>query len=233
MSDLVRYESSDGVATIVLDDGKANVLSPAMQGAIHAALDRADADDAVVVLAGRDGRFSAGFDLEVIAGGGRESIEMVVGGFELAVRILERDRPTVMACTGHAMAMGVFLLLAGDERIGAAGPFKIGANEVAIGMTMPFFAIEMMRFRLTPSGVQRSAVLAEVFDPETAVSVGYLDRLVDPANVLETAQERAVAHARLHSRAHRDTKHRVRRAAIERIRVGIASDRAELEALLG
>ena len=233
MDGLVRYELIDGLATITLDDGKANVLSPSMQSGIHAALDRADADDAVVVLAGRDGRFSAGFDLQVIAGGGRESIEMVIGGFELAVRILERDRPTVVACTGHAMAMGAFLLLAGDERVGAAGPFKVGANEVAIGMTMPYFAIEMMRFRLTPSGVQRSAVLAEVFDPAGAVAVGYLDRLVDPGEVVAVARQRAAAHRQLHDLAHRQTKRRVRRDAIERIRSGISADRAELEALLG
>jgi enoyl-CoA hydratase len=233
MDELVRYELNEGVATITMDDGKANVLSPAMQRALHAALDRADADEAVVVLAGRDGRFSAGFDLQVIAAGGLESVDMVIGGFELAVRLLERDRPNVIACTGHAMAMGVFLLLAGDDRIGAAGAFKIGANEVAIGMTMPWFAIEMMRLRLSPSGVQRSAVLAEVFDPIGAVTIGYLDHIVDPEHVLPVARERAASYRGLHPRAHRETKQRLRGDAVARLREAIETDRAGLLAALG
>ena len=233
MSELVRYESSDGVAVITMDDGRANALSPAMQKAIHEALDWADADAAAVVLAGRDGRFSAGFDLQVIAGGGRESADMVIGGFELALRLVERARPTVVACTGHAMAMGAFLLLAADERIGAAGSFKIAANEVAIGMTLPYTPIELMRMRLTPSGVQRSAVLAEVFDPIGAVSVGYLDHIVDPGHVVEFARDRALSYRQLHARAHRETKQRVRADLIERIRAAIEVDRADLLAALG
>lgn len=233
MSELVRYELGDGVATITMDDGRANALSPSMQHGIHEALDRADADDAVVVLAGRDGRFSAGFDLQIIAAAGQDSIDMVIGGFELAVRLLDRARPTVVACTGHAMAMGAFLLLAGDDRIGAAGAFKIGANEVAIGMTMPFFAIEMMHLRLTPSGVQRSAVLAEIFDPIAAVSVGYLDHIVDPDHVVSVARERAAAYRQLHPRAHRETKQRLRGDALDRLRDAIALDRAGLSAALG
>lgn len=232
MSELVHYELNDGVATITMDDGKANALSPAMQQAIHGALDRAAADEATVVLAGRDGRFSAGFDLQVLAAAGQEAVDMVIGGFELAVRLLERDRPTLIACTGHAMAMGAFVLLAGDERIGAAGAFKIGANEVAIGMTMPFFAIEMMRFRLSPAGVQRSAVLAEVFDPIGAVTVGYLDHIVDPGHVVPVAQERAAAYLHLHPRAHRETKHRVRGDVIVRLRDAIERDRQDLLAAM-
>ena len=233
MSELIRYEASGGVATITMDDGKANALSPAMQLAIGDALDRADDDDAAVVLAGRDGRFSAGFDLQVMAVGAQESVDMVIGGFELAVRLLERHRPTVIACTGHAMAMGAFLLLAGDDRIGAAGAYKIGANEVAIGMTMPYFAIEMMRSRLSPSGVQRSAVLAEVFDPIAAVSVGYLDHIVEPQHVLPVAQERADAYRRLNQRAHRETKQRIRGDLIARLRGAIEADRRGLLAMLG
>jgi enoyl-CoA hydratase len=233
MSELVRYELNDGVATVTMDDGKANVWSPAMQQAIRTAFDRADADEAAVVLTGREGRFSAGFDLQVITAGGQESVDMVIGGFELAVRLLERDRPIVIACTGHAMAMGAFVLLAGDDRIGAAGAYKIGANEVAIGMTMPFFAIEMMRLRLSPAGVQRSAVLAEVFDPIAAVGVGYLDHIVDPDHVVSVAQERAAAYRHLHPRAHRETKQRLRGDTIARLRDAIEVDRADLLTALG
>ena len=123
-----------------MDDGKANVMSLQMQAEIHAALDRSAAERPVVVLTGRPGVFSGGFDLQVLRSGGTTATDMVVGGFELASRLLSFPTPVIVAATGHAVAMGIFLLLAGDYRIGAAGPFKLIANEVAIGLTMPYGA---------------------------------------------------------------------------------------------
>lgn len=229
---MVDYELDGRVATITMDDGKANALSPSMQAALDEALDRADRAEAAVVLAGRPGRFSAGFDLQVMAAGGSGTVDMVVGGFELAARLVERSRPTVVACTGHAMAMGAFLLLSCDYRVGAAGEFKIAANEVAIGMTLPFTPIELMRLRLHPSAVQRSAVLAEVFDPIGAVSVGYLDRIIEPDRVVPTAQQLAATYLQLDETAHRATKQRVRGAALDAIRAAIERDREQLTTAL-
>ncbi|HUN31199.1 MAG TPA: enoyl-CoA hydratase-related protein [Trebonia sp.] len=96
----------------------------------------------MVLIEGRDGVFSAGFDLPVLRNGGPDALTMLRSGFELAARLLEFPQPVVIACTGHAVAMGVFLLLCGDYRVGATGPFKITANEVAIGLTMPRAAVE-------------------------------------------------------------------------------------------
>src|SRR5438309_5115025 len=140
---LVSYRCDDDVAMIAMDDVKVNVLSPAMLGELDAALDRAVADRAVVVVTGREGVFSAGFDLPVLRAGGSVALAMLRAGFELAQRILSFPSPVVIACTGHAVAMGVFLLLSGDYRIGGAGPYKVTANEVAIGLTMPRAAVEI------------------------------------------------------------------------------------------
>ncbi len=148
MTDLLSYELNDSIATITLDDGRVNVLSPRMLSDINGALDRAEADDAIVVLAGRPGVFSAGFDLKILRAGGDEALAMLRAGFELAARVLSFPKPVVVACSGHAIAMGVFLLLSGDYRVGAAGPYKITANEVAIGLTMPRTAVEICRQRL-------------------------------------------------------------------------------------
>src|SRR5580765_5811092 len=123
MDSLVTYVLGDGVATITMDDGKVNVMSNAMQAEINAALDQAIDDGAIVVLAGREGVFSAGFDLPTLRGGGDDGLRMVRGGFELAHCVLGFPLPVVMACTGHAIAMGTFLLLSGDYRVGAEGPF--------------------------------------------------------------------------------------------------------------
>ncbi|HEX3189521.1 MAG TPA: crotonase/enoyl-CoA hydratase family protein, partial [Streptosporangiaceae bacterium] len=127
MPELVSYAFDGKVATITMDDGKVNVLSPAMQAELNAALDRAGADQAVVLLTGRPGVFSAGFDLAVLQSRGDEASGMVLGGFELSLRLLGFPRPVVVACTGHAIAMGAFLVLSGDYRVGAAGPFTIAA----------------------------------------------------------------------------------------------------------
>src|SRR5262249_2560227 len=145
------------------DDGKVNAMSPRMIAATGAAFDRARADRAAVVLTGRPGVFSAGFDLTVLRASPGDAMAMVRSGFELAARVLTHPRPVVVACTGHAVAMGVFLLLPGDSRLGVAGAYRIVANEVAIGLTMPLPAVAILRYRLTPSCFDRAVGLAETF----------------------------------------------------------------------
>ena len=155
---LVSYQLDNGVATITLDDGKVNALSPAMQAEIVAAIDRAEADKAIIILTGRSGVFSGGFDLKVLRGGG-DSMGMLVGGFKLAVRLLMYPRPVIAACNGHAIAMGAFLLCSTDYRLGVDGAFKIVANEVAIGLVLPYPAIELLRARLHPAHFNRAMML--------------------------------------------------------------------------
>ncbi|HLI72532.1 MAG TPA: crotonase/enoyl-CoA hydratase family protein [Acidimicrobiales bacterium] len=227
----VTYALDGSVASIVMDDGKVNVLSPAMLGALDDAFDRAEADGAVVVLEGRVGIFSAGFDLKVLRGGGREAVGMLQSGFRLAERMLSFPTPVVIACTGHAVAMGVFLLLSGDYRVGATGPFRITANEVAIGLTMPRAAVEICRQRLTPAAFNRAVLLAEPFSPEDAAAAGFLDRAAPPDDVVKTAREVAVQLAGLDLAAHAASKLRARAPALTALRAGIEADDVELEGM--
>ncbi len=228
MSTLVSYEMHDSIANITFDDGNVNVMSLPMLTELGAALDRAAADRAVVLLSGRNGIFSAGFDLRVLRAGGSEAIAMVRAGFELAERVLAFPMPVVIACTGHAVAMGTFLLLAGDYRVGARGLYKFTANEVAIGLTMPLAAIEILRQRLTPAHFNRAVMLAETFSPETAVEAGFLDQVVEPAEIQSVARATAVAVSSLDMRAHAATKLRARAPSLEAIRAGIDADYAAL-----
>ncbi len=220
MADALEYLVEDGIAVIRLDDGKANALGPPMLDALHAALDRAlDEEVQAIVLLGRAGRFSAGFDLGVM-GQGPEAVRAMVGrGAELALRFFECPVPILIGATGHTLAMGAVLLLAVDERIGAKGEFKIGLNEVAIKMTMPEFAILLARERLSKRHLQRAISQAEIYSPEGAVDAGYLDEAVP----IEEVEARTMARARglvqsLHPRAHRETKHALRHDAIQRLR---------------
>jgi len=230
MSNLVSYRLDDNVAFITMDDGKVNVLGPSMQQALGDALDNADRDDVgAVVIAGNDRVFSGGFDLKVLTSGEiQPAIDMLKGGFELSHRLLSYPKPVVMACTGHAIAMGAFLLASGDHRV-AAPACNIQANEVAIGMTIPYAALEVMKLRLTRSAYQQAAGLAKTFFGETAIAAGWLDEIVLPDMVLRRAEEAARDFATLKQHAHAATKLRTRADALAGIRAGIDGMAAEFE----
>lgn len=228
MAKRVRYQLDDTSATITMDDGKVNVLSLEMLEEINAALGRAEADHAAVILTGREGVFSAGFDLPVLRAGGPAAAAMLRAGFELAYRILSFPTPVVIACSGPAVAMGVFLLLSGDYRIGVAGAaHKITANEVAIGLTMPRAAVEICRQKLTPTHFQRAVNLAEPFSPDTAVDAGFLDTVVPAAELLDTARTAAGLLGRLDLAAHAATKLRAREQTLAALRAAIDADHTE------
>jgi enoyl-CoA hydratase len=228
MESLIGYQLSDSVATVTMDDGKVNVLSLRMIREVTDALDRALHDAApVVVLAGRPGVFSAGFDLPVLRAGGPAAASMLRAGFELAERLLAYPRPVVIACTGHAIAMGAFLLLSGDYRVGAAGPYKITANEVAIGVTLPRAAVEICRQRLIPAHFSRATILAELYQPDSAMGAGFLDRVCEPADIWDAALGIARDLAGLDLDAHKATKLRARKAALADLHDAIAADYAE------
>ena len=203
-----------------------NVLSRQILRDIDGALDRAAADSAVVVLTGRVSVFSAGFDLRVLRAGGDAAPALVRAGFELAIRVLSFPRPVVIACTGHAIAMVVFLLLSGDYRVGAAGPYKITANEVAIGLNMPRPAIEICRQRLAPAHFNRAVVNAEVYAPDTAVAAGFLDRVVDQEHLADAAGDAAQQLRTLDTDAHAATKMQARDTTLAAIRAAIERDYA-------
>ena len=224
MDSLVSYRLDTGIAFLTMDDGKANVLSPQMLAAVDAALDRAVEDEAVVLLTGREGRFSAGFDLAVLTGGGSEALAMLRAGFELSERLLSFPAPVVVACTGHAIAMGSFLLLSGDYAVGAEGDYRIVANEVAIGLTLPLAAVEICRHRLAPAHFERATILSEAYSSEAAVAAGFLDRVVAPSDLLDVARAKAAELAALNRTAHAATKLRVRAPALAAIRAGIEND---------
>ena len=225
--DLVRYESGDGVSTLTLDDGKANVLSPQMFRAVNAALDRAEADKNVVLLSGRPGIFSGGFDLAVFKQAAELQLEMLEAGALLTERLRSFPAPIVTACTGHSIAMGVFTMLSTDFRVGAEGDFKIWVNEVHIGMTVPRFAIETCRARLAPSYFHRAVVTGELHTPWQALETGFLDDLVPASEVLKTARKKALAFAALGRNHYLATKRRAHDASLQILREAIEQDIAD------
>jgi enoyl-CoA hydratase len=211
----LSYELRGSVALLRLDDGKANAITQAVIDAIHVALDRARQEATAVVLAGRPGRFSAGFDLGTFAQGPAATAALVSAGGRLALEVYGHPLPIVAACTGHAIAMGAILLLASDIRIGTPGAFQIGLNEVAIGLTLPRFGVELARDRLSRRHLTSAVALARMFDPESACDAGYLDRLSTPERVVEEALEEASRLTALKRPAVGDTKRRLRARTID------------------
>jgi enoyl-CoA hydratase len=223
---LVSYRVQDGVAVLRMDDGKANAISHEMAGAIEHRLDQAlaDAVGAVVIL-GRPGRFCAGFDLATMQAGVDDARELLRVGGDLALRLYTFSTPVVLGVTGHALAMGAILLMATDVRIGAAGSFKIGMNELLIGMPVPRFATELSDDRLSRRHVDAAVNLATIFDPDGAAEAGFLDRVVAPDDVEPIAIERATElAASLHRGPFVITRENRRGAAAARIRAGLESD---------
>ncbi|SFM68119.1 crotonase/enoyl-CoA hydratase family protein [Halopseudomonas yangmingensis] len=225
MSELVSYRLADGIAFLTLSNGKVNAISPDVIDAFNAALDQAEKDRAVVVISGQPGMLSGGYDLKVMTASADSAKALVAKGSTLARRMLSHPYPVVVACTGHAVAKGAFILLSADYRIGVEGPFKIGLNEVAIGMTMHHVGIELARARLSNSAFNRSVINAEMFSPAQAVDAGFLDRVV-PAEELE---QEALAMAKflttLNMTAHRNTKLKTRKALLELLDASIELDK--------
>lgn len=220
----VQYSLQDRIATLRIDDGKRNALSPKVLQAIYRALDRAESDDAILIITGRDSVFSAGFDLGVMKRGGIEALRMLGSGYSLTTRVLSYPHPVIAACNGHTLAMGVFLMLSADYVIGCRGDFKIAANEVAIGLKLPRVAAAMLRHRLTPAAFQRAAILSEYFDVDSAWRAGFFDEVVEPAQLKTRAEALAENLQTLDQRAHTATKRRVRAALIRKIRYSVPLD---------
>jgi enoyl-CoA hydratase len=220
----IQYNLEGRVATIRIDDGKRNALSPQVLREIYEALDRAQSDRAIVILTGRESVFSAGFDLNVMKRGGKKAIGMLRSGYALTARVMAYPHPVIAACNGHSFAMGVFLMLSADYVIGCRGDFRISANEVAIGLTMPRVAAAMLHHRLDPAAYQRAVTLSEEFDPESALNAGFFDELVEVDGLMARADALAEKFGMLDDGAHTASKRRIRAAVIRKIRLSLPLD---------
>jgi enoyl-CoA hydratase len=227
MSDLVSYQLDDGVATLTLSNGKVNAISNEVIAAFNAALDQAETDRAVVIITSAPGILSGGYDLKIMTSGPQAAIDLVTAGSTLARRMLSHPFPIVVACTGHAVAKGAFLLLSADYRIGVDGPFSIGLNEVQIGMTMHHAGIELARDRLNKSAFGRSVINGEMYDPKGALQAGFLDKVVAPEELMDTARTTALQLKKINMKAHKQTKLKVRKDFLETLDKAIELDRQQ------
>lgn len=231
----VSYEVSDRVAVARIDNGKANVLSPDVIAALEGALTDAEqaGPDAVgaLVIAGKPGFLSGGFDLSIMMSSAKAAGELVTAGGAFFTRCFASAVPVIGACTGHAVAAGALLLLACDERVGAAGEFKIGLIETAKGMVLPRWAVELAEERLSRRHFQVATVGARMYPPAGARDAGFLDDVVDPDKVVERAIVVAHGWAELPRPAYAGQVQVNRGARIARLEAAVAADRGATFAL--
>lgn len=215
----LTYELRDNVASITMDDGKVNAVTPALAEELMAAIARAETEAGAILLAGREGKFCAGFDLKTIQGGDSAAASALLNqGGAVALRLMESPLPTIALCTGHALAMGALLLLACDTRIGVEGNFKIGLNETAIGMPLPVFGVEIPRVRLANNALTAAVVQSRLYDPVAAVSAGYLDMALPASDAAEQALQVARQLGGLPGKAYAANKRSVLGNAIDIIK---------------
>ena len=224
MGTIVTYTYNDGVATIAMDDGKANVLSHTMWEELEAAFDQAEKSGAIVLLKGRDGIFSGGFDLKEMAKGPEQAILLTARGSKMARRILAFPTPVIAVSTGHCIAMGAFLMLACDYRIGTDGAFKTGLNETLIGMTMHNFGIELARYRIPANYFNRCVINAEIWTPTGAITAGFYDQIVPAEQLDQASQMAAKGFSQLNMTAFNGTKNKSRKAFLQVLDQCIESD---------
>ena len=216
----MSFRIEQEIAIFEFDDGKANALGHELIEQFFFALAEAESEAKGLLIAGRQGIFSAGFDLKEIKKGGRAAAELVKKGAKLFHRMFDFPKPLVACCAGHAVAAGAFLLLSCDYRIGSTGPFKYGLNETAIGMApLPIFGNELALKRLSPRFLSRAVIQSEMFSPEDAFEAGFLDEIAEPNDLFESAKSKTLELASLPTVAYGKMKRDIRASSLERMNI--------------
>lgn len=188
---MYTYTQQNSVAVLTFDDGKANALGHDFINEMNEGLDRADSEASAVVITGRPGMFSGGFDLKTFQRGPEATAELVGAGARLLMRIFSLPQPIVAAASGHSIAAGAFMLLACDTRIAAAGEFKFGLNETALGMSLPVFGLQLATARLSRRHLTRAVTQAMIYDVEGALAAGFIDSVESPDQLVDAAVKEA------------------------------------------
>jgi enoyl-CoA hydratase len=218
--DSVRYEFSDAKACISLDDGKANVMSVPFFVRLGEALDRAEHDNArLLVFRGRPGMFSGGLDVRLLPTLSPAELGTLAREFaRTMLRVFAFPAPTIAAVTGHAIAGGAILALACDRRYAVNGPFRFQINEVAIGIPVPSWML-LIASSAVPAQYHVEAILhARTYDPQTALARGLIDAVVAPEeDVLSVIEQACRDLTTLAPAAYAETKRRMRAADVARV----------------
>ena len=207
MSDIINLRNIDDVSLITLDDGKVNAFSIEMLEAFNEKLSQVPRNNGSLIIKGREGIFSGGFNLKTFSSGDPEQInKMLKLGFETLYEVYTFPRPVIAAVSGHAIALGIFLTSCCDYRIGVKGDYILQANEVRNKMSIPTQLIEIAASRLHKSHIYRALFHAEPYPIALGVEAGWLDELVDQKELEKRTLEKAKNLSELGHPYYKETK---------------------------
>lgn len=218
-NEFASLKREGSISIITMDDGKANAFSVAMIAAFNGCLDDVPKDSGTLVITGRGNIFSGGFDLKTINSGDAEAAKLMsIGGLTLFTDIFSFPRPVVIACNGHAVALGAFILLTADYRIGADGDFRVWANEIGNNMTVPECILEVTKIRIEQSHWYRAILHSEPYPIQEAIAPGYLDEVVPKETLMDAALAKAEDLAKLGHPFYAITKNWAQAELLQRMR---------------
>lgn len=231
----LQIDREPPVFRIRISTGKMNLLDTETVRETRRAVEEAvdESEIRALILCGGPDAFSAGLDMNVLRQNPVAAEELLLEMGRLLADLYTCPVPVVAACAGHAVAAGAMLLLVSDYRIGAEGSYKIGFSEVANGLPLPPVALALARDRLARPMLHRSTVLGQVWMPDEALDVGFLDELADPRELDATAAALAGELAKLPGDAFAETAVAARASTlailereIERRRIALEQMRA-------
>lgn len=215
---MISLNIENHVANILIDDGRANVISKHVADDFIEALDEAEQSAKATIVTGGGDKFCAGFDLQTVKSAGKVQVEMVTSGFTLLYRLYSHSLPLIAACNGHAIGMGAFILLCSDTKIGAKHEYKIGLPETAGGMPFTPLLVSILQRELHRPSYNSTALQSQMCSPENAVKANFLDLLVDAEELAATAQMAAQQLMQLPLEQYGENKLMLRHATLTKIK---------------
>ncbi|MEM6652886.1 MAG: crotonase/enoyl-CoA hydratase family protein [Pseudomonadota bacterium] len=215
---MIEFSKQEDVAIVKMDDGKVNAMSAAMLRALNESLDRAEQECQAIVLAGREGVFSAGFDIKTMQDGDlADRHEMTEIGSATLSRLFSSRTPIIAAVTGHGFALGAVIAAACDYSVGETGKFSFAVNETKIGEIFPPWGYEILLSKLSKKHVYAAAVLSQMYTVEQAVEANFLNEAVAAGEAIPRAIELAKDMAKLPKEAYWANKCSIRGSAMDRV----------------
>ena len=189
---IATLSKENDISIIKLDDGKANAFSYDMLSQVNELLKKVPRDSGALVITGREGLFSGGFDLKTLATGDMEKItKMVLLGYRLLLELFSFDRPIVAAVSGHSIALGLFVTCSADYRIAIDGKYVCQANEVRNNMDIPTQIMEIIRARVNKKYFYSAVYHSDAYSVQDSIEVGYIDEVVSEDQFMKRVMEKA------------------------------------------
>lgn len=215
---IATLSQENNISIITLDDGKANAFSFEMLTQVNQLLAQVPRDSGTLVITGRDGIFSGGFDLKTLATGDMEKItKMVQLGYKLLLELYSFERPIVAAVSGHAIALGIFITCCADYRIAKNGQYVCQANEVRNHMDIPTQIMEILIARVNKNYFYPAVYHSDAYSMQDSIAVGFIDEVVEEDKFMSRVMDKAEELSSLPHPQYVNTKHFAQGDVIKKI----------------